>query len=142
MNKTQQEWKTTTTKMDSFIQNCDFYDNGICEGHNDKFRDKRFIQCKNCTRQNYVKRDYCPKCGKFIAYGAIECKKCHTIPVRDMSESCNSGKCDIGENMNDGHYFKLKCNNCKQEFEIRQQLKGIICPKCNKGILYWIPNNQ
>jgi DNA-directed RNA polymerase subunit RPC12/RpoP len=142
MNQTQQEWKTTETHMDSFIEPCEYYENGICDGCNDTFRDNRFVQCKTCMRYDEAKYEYRQAQWERIAWKYNRKALVAKMEQAGDLPTCNNGKCDMGTNMNDGHYFKLKCNNCKTEYPLKQQLNGIICPKCKQGILYWIPNNQ
>ena len=58
-----------------------------------------------------------------------------------MSE-CSSEKCSLGENLNRGRRFKLKCAGCGHEEPLSYQRKSIVCPACGMGILYWVPNNK
>ena len=59
-----------------------------------------------------------------------------------MSE-CSSGKCDVQENLNRGSHYKLRCTNCSHEEPLTFQVEhGVICPRCNCGLLIWVPNTK
>ena len=56
---------------------------------------------------------------------------------------CLSGKCDIQTNLNRGSHFKLRCTNCGHEEPLTFQVEhGVICPRCNCGLLIWVPNTK